>query len=122
MGRRFLTSDDIEKVRARGQRELIVDEDDVVLDLAREAAARYGIQFVGRSERSSLSPSSLPGRSPSFAIEKWRKHFPILRQGVYLATCFQAPLSLRVRDAIVAFLDECNEGKSVRRIGFKGFT
>jgi selenocysteine lyase/cysteine desulfurase len=105
MGRQFITSQTIEDLLARGETRLVIDDNDVVLDLAREAAARYGIAIVHRKD-----VQAAEGRDePAYDIEAWRKQFPILERGPHLANCSQSPQSLRVREAIDAYLDSWNE-------------
>ena len=49
MKRKFYTAADIELLNARGIKELTVDENDVVLELAKEAAERNGITIKLKS-------------------------------------------------------------------------
>lgn len=110
MGRSFYTSDDIEKLRARGIRELVADDNDVVLELARDAAARYGITIRYKTaDEVILSDSLGVGKTPPYDMETWRKQFPILEGGIHLANCSQSPQSLRVRRAIEGYLENWNE-------------
>ena len=46
MGRRFITSRDIDDLLARGERELLVDEHTTLTDLAREEARDRGVRVV----------------------------------------------------------------------------
>lgn len=111
MNRRFYTSDDIEKLYARGIKELLVDENDVVLELAKGAAARYGIAIRYKTAKEAI-PAISPGlrRTPPYDMEMWRKQFPILEGGIHLANCSQSPQSVRVRRAIEGYLDNWEMG------------
>ena len=92
MSRKFYTSDDIEKLKIKGERELIVDENDVVMELAKEAAARYGIKITLRSAVAGVPPAEKDGKiRPPYDIQMWRKQFPILENGIHLANCSQSP-------------------------------
>jgi len=110
MGRKFYTSDDIEELRLKGIKELVADVNDVVLELAEDAAARYGIVI-----RYKTADEGLPSRSrgirkaPPYDIETWRKQFPILEGGIHLANCSQSPQSIRVRRSIEGYLENWNE-------------
>jgi selenocysteine lyase/cysteine desulfurase len=105
MGRQFITSQTIEDVYVRGEMRLVVGDDDVVLDLALEAAERYGIAIVRRDEETAAETLE----EPAYDIDTWRKQFPILERGPYLSNCSQSPQSLRVRAAIDDYLDSWNE-------------
>ena len=109
MGRRFFTSDDIEKLYIQGEQELIVNENDVVMELAREAAVRYGIKIIPRTtvtEEPNLENGEV---RPPYNIQMWRKQFPILESGIHLANCSQSPQSLRSRKAIESYLDNWDQ-------------
>ena len=73
MSRKFYASEDIEKLKIKGEKELIVDENDVVMELAREAAARYGIKITLRSAAAGVPHPERDGRiRPPFDIQMWR--------------------------------------------------
>jgi selenocysteine lyase/cysteine desulfurase len=101
MKRNFITTETIEKLNARGIEQLVISEQDVVLELAREAAERLGIEIV----RQSLETTP----APSYDIQAWRKQFPLLQNKIHLANCSQSPQSLRVREAIGQYLTSWNE-------------
>lgn len=110
MNRKFYTSDDIERLKVKGVNELIVDEQDVVMELAREAASRYGIKITLRSAVSEWpKPQFGEEVNPPYDIQMWRKQFPILEKGIHLANCSQSPQSIRVRNAIEGYLNNWNE-------------
>ncbi len=110
MSRKFYASDDIEKLKIKGERELIVDENDVVMELAREAAARYGIKITLRSAVAGVPQPERDGRiRPPYDIQMWRKQFPIMENSIHLANCSQSPQSLRVRSTIDSYLENWNE-------------
>ncbi len=101
MKRNFITIETIEKLYARGTKQLTIRANDVVLDLAREAAERYGVEIVYGSAESTSGPS--------YDIQAWRKQFPFLEGKIHLANCSQSPQSLRVHDAIGQYLESWNE-------------
>jgi selenocysteine lyase/cysteine desulfurase len=107
MKRKFYTSESVEQAHAQGVTQLVVGDEDVVLDLALDAADRYGIEIV---RRSSGSPKTEQRRhkAPSYDIEQWRKQFPLLEESVHLANCSQSPQSLRVKEAIEEYLESWN--------------
>jgi selenocysteine lyase/cysteine desulfurase len=111
--RHFITSQNIEDLHARGETRLVIDDNDVVLDLAKEAATRYGIAIVHRDDVAPDDPAPAQAaetrKKPAYDIEVWRKQFPILEKGPHLANCSQSPQSLRVRSAIDDYLDSWNE-------------
>lgn len=110
MSRKFYTSDDIEKLKIKGERELIVDENDVVMELAKEAAARYNIKITLRSSIIGVPQAEKDGKiRPPYDIQMWRKQFPILENGIYLANCSQSPQSIRVRSTVESYIDNWNE-------------
>ncbi|MCX6029047.1 MAG: hypothetical protein NT169_07060 [Chloroflexi bacterium] len=63
----FYSLEDIEKLAAQGVRELVVDEDAVLTDLARDAAAQLGVGLVAKASaaatptRSAPPPAVIPG-------------------------------------------------------------
>ena len=110
MSRRFYTSDDIEKLHARGLKELVIEQNDVVLDLAKDAAARYNITIRSVTTETAVTAVSPEERRTSpYNIEMWRREFPILEKGIHLANCSQSPQSFRVRRAIEEYLDHWND-------------
>jgi selenocysteine lyase/cysteine desulfurase len=110
MNRRFYTSNDIEELRAKGVKELVVEQNDVVLDLAKDAAARYNINIRSVTAEAAVAAVSPELRRTSpYDIETWRREFPILEKGVHLANCSQSPQSVRVRRAIEEYLDHWND-------------
>jgi selenocysteine lyase/cysteine desulfurase len=110
MNKNFYTSEDIERLNAKGVRELVVNENDLVMELAREAASRYGIKITLRSSVAGR-PHSQFGEEvlPPYDIQMWRKQFPLLEKTIHLANCSQSPQSLRSRDAIEGYLNNWNE-------------
>ncbi|MFC2164941.1 aminotransferase class V-fold PLP-dependent enzyme [Acidobacteriota bacterium] len=110
MKRNFYTQADIELLNVRGIDELFVDEHDVVLELAKEAAERYGISIISK-----FSVESTPQKkgdallTPPYDIQTWRKQFPILEEGIHLANCSQSPQSKHSRKTIDGYLDNWNE-------------
>ena len=44
----FYSLEDIERLAAQGVRELVVDEDTILTDVARDAASQLGLQLVSR--------------------------------------------------------------------------
>ncbi len=54
----FYSLEDIEKLAAQGVRELVVDEDAVLTDLARDAAAQLGVRLVSHSPASAAPKGS----------------------------------------------------------------
>jgi len=110
MSRKFYTSDDIEKFHAKGVKELAIEQDDIVLDLAKDAAARYNITIRSvAAEAAVASVSPERRRASPYDIETWRREFPILEHGVHLANCSQSPQSVRVRRAVQGYLDHWDD-------------
>ncbi len=108
MKRKFYTSESVEQAHARGVKQLVVGDNDVVLDLAKDAAERYGIEIIRKVDGS--APRHEPGRkTPPYDIERWRKEFPLLEDSVHLANCSQSPQSLRVKGAIEEYLESWNQ-------------
>ena len=110
MKRKFYTASDIEILNAKGMKELIVDENDVVMELAREAADRYGI-LIKVGSATTLAPQIRGDTmvTPPYDIQKWRKQFPILEKVIYLANCSHTPQSIHIRKTIKNYLDNWNE-------------
>jgi len=110
MKRKFYTQADIEQLSAQGINELLVDEHDVVLELAREEAERSGISIIFKS-----SVETIPQKrgdalvKPPYDMQAWRKQFPILEDGIHLANCSQSPQSIHSRKTIEGYLDNWNE-------------
>ncbi len=110
MKRKFYTAADIELLNARGIKELTVDENDVVLELAKEAAERYGITIKLKSTVELITQKREGVTvTPPYDMQSWRKQFPILENGIHLANCSQSPQSLHSRKTIDGYLDNWNE-------------
>ena len=62
----FYSLEDIEDLVAQGVRELIVDEDSVLTDVARDAAVRMGLKLApkGRGLAASAGPLPAAGATP----------------------------------------------------------
>jgi hypothetical protein len=57
----FWSAQEIEDLAAQGKRELIIDENTVLTDLARHAAQQLGLKLVHRSQASTPIPATSPG-------------------------------------------------------------
>ena len=67
---KFICTEDIENLAAQGKKELVVDGNTVVMELARDMARQLGIAIVDGSQRAQVQPtssasSSSPARSVS---------------------------------------------------------
>lgn len=78
----FYSLEDIESLVGQGMRELIVDEDSVLTDVAQEAASRMGLKLVtkGRATTATVSAASAP-TSASGARPRGCQHGPLAGQG-----------------------------------------
>ncbi len=56
----FYSLEDIEKLTAQGVRELVVDEDAVLTDLARDAAAQLGVKLAAKGSAVAAPRGSAP--------------------------------------------------------------
>jgi hypothetical protein len=59
----FYSLEDIESLVAQGVRELIVDEDAVLTDVAQDAAVRMGLKLLPKGRGPTTSAGSLPAAS-----------------------------------------------------------
>ena len=77
----FYSAQDIEALASQGVRELLVDDDTVLTDLARDAAAQLGIKLVspGRSAAvgAALVAPAVRAAVPSGAKPKGCQHGPL---------------------------------------------
>jgi hypothetical protein len=78
----FYSAQDIENLAAQGVRELLLDENSVLTDLARDAAAQLGLKLVSGRQQSVRPASALPGMpgsasAPSVARPKGCQHGPL---------------------------------------------
>jgi len=74
----YYSAQDIEALAAQGVRELVVDENTVLTDLARDMAAQLGIKLVaaGRSAAAGSTPAP-KAAAPSGARPKGCQHGPL---------------------------------------------
>ena len=78
----FYSAQDIEDLAAQGVRELVVDDNVVLTDLARDTAGQLGVKLVapGRpASRRSAAPAP-KAAAPSGAKPKGCQHGPFVRQ------------------------------------------
>ena len=61
----FYTAQDIEDLAGQGKRELVVDDDTVLTDLARHMADQLNISITNRSLPASSTSTPLPAPTPS---------------------------------------------------------
>ena len=61
----FYTAQDIEDLAAQGKRELVIDDDAVLTDLARHMADQLGVSITNRSRSASSTSTPRPVPSPS---------------------------------------------------------
>jgi hypothetical protein len=77
----FYSAQDIEALAAQGVRELVVDENTVLTDLARDAAAQLGVKLVtpSRPAATGAAPAAATARVavPSGAKPKGCQHGPL---------------------------------------------
>jgi hypothetical protein len=66
---KYICTDDIENLAAQGKKELVVDENTVLMDLARDMARQLGITIVdgSRPAPAKVTPSSTPS-APAIAV------------------------------------------------------
>jgi hypothetical protein len=74
----YYSAQDIEALAAQGVRELVVDENSVLTDLARDTAAQLGVKLVmpGRPVAAGSAPAP-KGAAPSGAKPKGCQHGPL---------------------------------------------
>ena len=112
---KFYTASDVEYAASRGESRIVINEYDVVTDVAKEAAEKHNIQFVIGSEvpevtndipRETASPSvgspagvvsnekiiapEYRGLISDQEVETWRQEFPILKDAIHVANCSQS--------------------------------
>jgi hypothetical protein len=77
----FYALEDIETLVAQGVRELIVDEDAVLTDVAQDAAARLGLKLLpkGRSPAAPVQPQ--PVAAAAGGKPRGCQHGPLVGQG-----------------------------------------
>ena len=76
----FYSAQDIETLAAQGVRELVVDEDTVLTDLARDAAAQLGVKLVapGQPAAAGKAPAAAPRAAvPSGTKPRGCQHGPL---------------------------------------------
>jgi len=122
--KRFYTALDVENAASKGENTIVVNENDVVTSVAKEAADKKGIKFVTqdimvnstakvtKSEVINSNPASTKVIAPQYKgliseqeVDKWREEFPILKDVVHVANCSQSAQAKRVRGAINKYLD-----------------
>jgi hypothetical protein len=74
----YYSAQDIEALAAQGVRELVVDENTVLTDLARDMAAQLGVKLVAPGQPAAANRASAPTVSaPSGARPKGCQHGPL---------------------------------------------
>jgi hypothetical protein len=76
----YYSAQDIEALAAQGVRELVVDENTVLTDLARDTASQVGVKLVtpGRPAAAGAAPAPTPkAAAPSGARPKGCQHGPL---------------------------------------------
>lgn len=75
----FYSLEDIEKLAAQGVRELVVDEDTVLTDVARDAAAQLGLKLTppGRGAAATPARSAPAPAAPSGGKPRGCQHGPL---------------------------------------------
>lgn len=63
----YYSAQDIESLAGQGRHELVVDEDTVLTDLARDAAARLGVRLVAPG-RAPAAPAAANPATPTAAL------------------------------------------------------
>ena len=120
----FYSLEDIENLVAQGVRELIVDEDAVLTDVAQDAAARMGLKLVpkGRGATAPVGPqpvaAALPGAAPAQqggARPRGCQHGPLAGHGQAAAQSAQGARPAGPSDGLVDDLVG-----AVRRMASKG--
>lgn len=129
--KRFITVAEIESCIARGEKQIDINENDVVTSAAKDLAQARGIHLGANASAgpwrvlpsqaalplSTPVASSLPyagtldgpyawnGRLNEADIRRWREEFPILASTIHVGNCSQSAQSKRVRAAINSYLD-----------------
>jgi hypothetical protein len=74
----YYSAQDIEALAAQGVRELVVDENTVLTDLARDMAAQVGIKLVAPGQPAAAGSAPAPkAAAPSGAKPKGCQHGPL---------------------------------------------
>jgi len=74
----YYSAQDIEALAAQGMRELVLDENSVLTDLARDTAAQVGIKLVAAGGLAAADSASAPRvAAPSGAKPKGCQHGPL---------------------------------------------
>jgi hypothetical protein len=90
----YYSAQDIEALAAQGVRELVVDENTVLTDLARDTAAQVGIKLVtpGRPVAAGAAPAPAPkAAAPAGARPKGCQHGPLSNGPVPSVAAAPAP-------------------------------
>jgi selenocysteine lyase/cysteine desulfurase len=123
--KKFFTIQDVEYAASRGENTILMDENDVITSVAKEAADKKGLKFVVRGRETNSQASQNMGVSNNKStvsntriiapvykglisdqeVDKWRNEFPILQDVIHVANCSQSAQSHRVRAAINQYLD-----------------
>lgn len=124
--RKFYTAQDVEYAASRGEKEIVINENDVITSVAKEVAQKSGIKFIVRNlnvnkptslntneskknnyikSNKSVIPLTYRGLISEQEVEKWRNEFPILKDVIHVANCSQSAQAKRVRAAINRYLD-----------------
>lgn len=124
--KKFYTALDVEYASSKRDTKIFINENDVITDVAKEAAKKHNIEFIVRTEESNEDYShiktdvideKIPKTNKSIIapeykkliseqeIDNWRQEFPILQDAIHVANCSQSAQSNRVREAINRYLD-----------------
>jgi selenocysteine lyase/cysteine desulfurase len=123
--KRFYTALDVENAVSNGENTIVINDEDVITSIAKEAADKRGVKFVTQDTAvngvvnttksaavQNINPASTKVIAPQYKglineqeVDKWREEFPILKDVVHVANCSQSAQSKRVRGAINKYLD-----------------
>jgi hypothetical protein len=73
----YYSAQDIEALAAQGVRELVIDENSVLTDLARDMAAQLGVKLVSPARPAAGSAPAPKAAAPSGAKPKGCQHGPL---------------------------------------------
>lgn len=110
----FYSLEDIEKLAAQGVRELIADEDTVLTDVARDAAAQLGIRLAppGRpAAPTTVRPAAAPAATGTGGKPRGCQHGP-LTVSAPVATRASGPAGKLVDDLVGAVKQLAGRGSA----------
>lgn len=109
----IITGWDVQNAKHSGKNQILIDDDTIVTDIAKDLADMLGVTIVDSSlnikadiTKKDLFQSNNKLRIDDNDAKKLKKEFPILENTIHVGNCSQSPQCNKVRKTIEDYLDD----------------